>query len=105
MDSHQHDATALVPRHTRASKPGTSETIQMLVCNVVQVLLWWLVSTSHPPRKPPHPLAPTPQIFVGNIVLSVMWLVFGYTLSFGTSWLGIIGGLDHIFWLDLPYDK
>jgi len=45
------------------------------------------------------------QIFVGNVVLSVMWLVVGYSLSFGTSFLGIIGGLDHIFWLDLPYDK
>lgn len=34
-----------------------------------------------------------------------MWLVIGYTLSFGTSFFGFIGGLDHFLWIDLPYDK
>mmetsp|Transcript_19946 Transcript_19946/g.45938 ORF Transcript_19946/g.45938 Transcript_19946/m.45938 type:complete len:494 (-) Transcript_19946:133-1614(-) len=45
------------------------------------------------------------QIFVGNVLLSVMWLVCGYSLSFGTSFLGVIGGLEHLLWLDLPYNK
>eukprot|EP00283_Hemiselmis_rufescens_P010310 CAMPEP_0173419392 /NCGR_PEP_ID=MMETSP1357-20121228/1251_1 /TAXON_ID=77926 /ORGANISM="Hemiselmis rufescens, Strain PCC563" /LENGTH=438 /DNA_ID=CAMNT_0014382031 /DNA_START=201 /DNA_END=1514 /DNA_ORIENTATION=- len=45
------------------------------------------------------------QIVVGNVLLSVMWLFFGYSLSFGTSFLGVIGGLEHLFWIDLPYNK
>ena len=45
------------------------------------------------------------QIFSGNVVLSVMWLFFGYTLSFGNSFLGVIGGLDHFIWINTPYDK
>lgn len=45
------------------------------------------------------------QVFVGNTILSVMWLFFGYSLVFGTSIFGIIGGLDHILWINVPYDK
>uniref|UniRef100_A0A7S0W7E8 Ammonium transporter n=1 Tax=Hemiselmis tepida TaxID=464990 RepID=A0A7S0W7E8_9CRYP len=43
------------------------------------------------------------QVFVGNVLLSVMWLFFGYSLSFGTSILGVIGGLEHVFWIGVPY--
>ena len=29
---------------------------------------------------------------------SLMWVAFGYTLSFGTNHFGVIGGLDHLFY-------
>ncbi|AVX21390.1 ammonium transporter [Carboxydocella sporoproducens DSM 16521] len=29
-------------------------------------------------------------------LISVQWVVFGYTLSFGPDWQGIIGGLEHL---------
>jgi hypothetical protein len=45
------------------------------------------------------------QIFAGNVILSVMWLFFGYTFSFGSSFLGVIGGFDHVIWINTPYDK
>eukprot|EP00286_Rhodomonas_abbreviata_P014524 CAMPEP_0181328724 /NCGR_PEP_ID=MMETSP1101-20121128/22894_1 /TAXON_ID=46948 /ORGANISM="Rhodomonas abbreviata, Strain Caron Lab Isolate" /LENGTH=486 /DNA_ID=CAMNT_0023437683 /DNA_START=168 /DNA_END=1628 /DNA_ORIENTATION=+ len=52
-----------------------------------------------------HTLSIITQIFVGNSVLSVMWLCFGYSLSFGPSILGLIGAPTHLLWIDVPYDK
>jgi len=52
-----------------------------------------------------HSLSIISQVFVGNCVLSVMWLFFGYSLSFGPSILGLIGAPTHLLWLDVPYDK
>lgn len=36
--------------------------------------------------------------FIGFGVISLQWIVIGYSLSFGTdSWLGIVGSLEHLF--------
>ena len=45
------------------------------------------------------------QIIGGAAILSVMWNLFGFTLVFGRSFLGIIGGFNHILMIDVPYDK
>lgn len=45
------------------------------------------------------------QIFSGVITLSVMWVCFGYTLTFGMSQHGIIGNLDHAFYIDVSYHE
>src|SRR3989344_727898 len=39
------------------------------------------------------------QSMVILALVSVQWVVIGYTLAFGTDWRGIIGGLDFFgFW-------
>ena len=42
------------------------------------------------------------QIIFGLSLLSVMWFVFGYSLSFGPSQDGMIGNLDHAFVKGIP---
>ncbi|MDH3764632.1 MAG: hypothetical protein OER82_02335 [Nitrosopumilus sp.] len=37
------------------------------------------------------------QIFFGLALLSVMWFVFGFSLSFGPSTMGLGGNLDWVF--------
>ena len=44
------------------------------------------------------------QIFFGMSLLSVMWFVFGFSLSFGPSTQGIIGNLDWTFLKGIPWD-
>ena len=44
------------------------------------------------------------QIFAGVITLSVMWVVFGYTLTFGPTQGGVIGKLNHVMFIGLAYD-
>jgi len=44
------------------------------------------------------------QIFFGMSLLSVMWFVFGFSLSFGPSTEGIIGNLDWTFLKGVPWD-
>ncbi len=46
------------------------------------------------------------QIFFGLALLSVMWFVFGFSLSFGedTTGLGIVGNLDWVFLKGVPWD-
>jgi len=44
------------------------------------------------------------QIFFGMSLLSVMWFVFGFSLSFGPSTTGIIGNLDWSFLKGIPWD-
>lgn len=43
------------------------------------------------------------QIFAGVITLSVMWMCFGYSLTFGPSQGGFIGNLDHAFFIGVSY--
>ncbi|NMI84230.1 MAG: ammonium transporter, partial [Candidatus Nitrosopelagicus brevis] len=45
------------------------------------------------------------QIIFGLALLSVMWFVFGYSLSFGPSQDGMIGNLDHAFVKGIPWDE
>src|SRR4051812_14564687 len=46
------------------------------------------------------------QIFSGMIVLSMLWMLVGYSLTFGESAAGIIGNpIQHAFWRNLPYDQ
>eukprot|EP00960_Hanusia_phi_P046910 758103-Hanusia_phi.AAC.2 len=45
------------------------------------------------------------QAFAGNALLSVMWLLFGYTLCFGPSINGLIGAPSHLLWIDVRYDQ
>lgn len=45
------------------------------------------------------------QVLVGLITLSVLWDVVGFTLVFGRTQAGVIGGLDHLFLEDVPYDE
>jgi Amt family ammonium transporter len=45
------------------------------------------------------------QIFAGNVILSVMWLAFGFALSFGPTVGGLIGAPVHPFWVGVHYDK
>jgi Amt family ammonium transporter len=44
------------------------------------------------------------QIFFGLALLSVMWFVFGFSLSFGDSTLGIIGDTNWVFLKGVPSD-
>ncbi|HJL67955.1 MAG TPA: ammonium transporter [Nitrosopumilus sp.] len=44
------------------------------------------------------------QIFFGMSLLSVMWFVFGFSLSFGPSTTGVIGNLDWAFLKGIPWD-
>ena len=44
------------------------------------------------------------QIFFGMSLLSVMWFVFGFSLSFGSSTTGIVGNLDWAFLKGIPWD-
>ncbi len=46
------------------------------------------------------------QIFFGLALLSVMWFVFGFSLSFGedTTGLGLVGNLDWVFLKGVPWD-
>ena len=44
------------------------------------------------------------QVLVGLIALSVLWDLVGFTLVYGPTQGGIIGGLDHAFLVDVPYD-
>ena len=44
------------------------------------------------------------QVLVGLITLSVLWDLVGFTLVYGPTQGGIIGGLDHVFLIDVPYD-
>jgi Amt family ammonium transporter len=46
------------------------------------------------------------QTFSGIAILSTLWFVFGFTLVFAPSQGGIIGGLDWVFFKDVPiYDS
>jgi Amt family ammonium transporter len=44
------------------------------------------------------------QIFFGLALLSVMWFVFGFSLSFGDSNNGFIGNMDWVFLKGVPSD-
>ncbi|MDH3204903.1 MAG: ammonium transporter [Nitrosopumilus sp.] len=44
------------------------------------------------------------QIFFGLALLSVMWFVFGFSLSFGPSTMGLGGNLDWVFLKGVPSD-
>lgn len=44
------------------------------------------------------------QIFFGLSLLSVMWFVFGFSLSFGPSTMGLGGNLDWVFLKGVPSD-
>ncbi len=41
------------------------------------------------------------QIFIGIGVLSVMWFIFGYSLTFGPDHYGIIGDFSYIFFFNV----
>jgi ammonium transporter, Amt family len=44
------------------------------------------------------------QSLSGIFILCIMWHLFGFTLVFAPSLGGVIGNLDHILMLDVPYD-
>ena len=44
------------------------------------------------------------QIFFGLALLSVMWFVFGFSISFGPSIEGLIGNMDWVFLKGVPSD-
>ncbi|KAL9654588.1 hypothetical protein ABK040_006652 [Willaertia magna] len=45
------------------------------------------------------------QIWVGLSLLAVCWILFGYTLVFGPSQGGFIGGLDYLAFVNVDFDK
>jgi len=45
------------------------------------------------------------QTFSGLAILSILWIVIGFTLVFAPSQQGIIGGLDWLFLNNVPFDK
>ena len=45
------------------------------------------------------------QIIFGLALLSVMWFVFGYSLSFGPSQDGMFGNLDNAYIKGIPWDE
>jgi len=45
------------------------------------------------------------QIFAGVITLSVMWVMVGYSLTFGDSISGLIGHVHHAFYIGLSYTE
>ena len=44
------------------------------------------------------------QIFFGMALLSVMWFIFGFSLSFGPDTSGLAGNLDWTFLKGIPWD-
>ena len=44
------------------------------------------------------------QIFFGLAMLSVMWFIFGFSLSFGESTMGLVGSMDWVFLKGIPSD-
>ena len=45
------------------------------------------------------------QIWIGLALLAVSWILFGYTLVFGPTQGGIIGGLDYIAFIGVDLNK
>jgi ammonium transporter, Amt family len=45
------------------------------------------------------------QIFFGVALLSVMWFVFGFSLTFGPDTAGLVGNLDWTFLKGVPFDS
>jgi len=45
------------------------------------------------------------QTFSGLAILSILWIVVGFTLVFAPSHGGIIGGLDWMIFNNVPFDK
>lgn len=45
------------------------------------------------------------QIFFGMALLSVMWFIFGFTLSFGPDTAGLAGNLQWTFLKGIPWDS
>lgn len=45
------------------------------------------------------------QTFSGLAILSTIWFVVGFTLTFGPSNGGFIGGLDYLFFNNVPVDE
>ena len=43
--------------------------------------------------------------FVAYCLASVIWMMWGYTLAFGTSKAGIVGGFDHFFMAGIGVDS
>ena len=50
-------------------------------------------------------LATLMQTFSGLGILSILWILIGFTLTFGPSQGGIIGGFDWIVLNNVPIDK
>ena len=44
------------------------------------------------------------QTFSGLAILSIMWFVLGFTLVFAPSQNGFIGGLDWLFYHNVPFN-
>ncbi|HEU5446275.1 MAG TPA: ammonia channel protein, partial [Nitrososphaeraceae archaeon] len=44
------------------------------------------------------------QIFFGMALLSVMWFIFGFSLSFGPDTSGLAGNLEWTFLKGIPWD-
>jgi len=44
------------------------------------------------------------QIFFGLALLSVMWFVFGFSLSFGDDTMGLVGNMDWVFLKGISWD-
>lgn len=51
-----------------------------------------------------HTISVLVQVMVGLITLSVLWDVVGFTLVYGKTQGGLIGGMEHTFLLGVPYD-
>ncbi|HXG07351.1 MAG TPA: ammonia channel protein, partial [Nitrososphaera sp.] len=45
------------------------------------------------------------QTFSGLAILSTVWFIAGFTLTFGPSYGGFIGGLDYLFYNNVPVDE
>src|SRR5690349_6989615 len=45
------------------------------------------------------------QIFFGMALLSVMWFIFGFSLTFGPDTAGLVGNLDWTFLKGVPFDS
>ena len=44
------------------------------------------------------------QIFFGLALLSVMWFIFGFSLTFGPDTAGLVGNLDWTFLKGVPFN-
>src|SRR6478672_11263485 len=45
------------------------------------------------------------QIFFGLALLSIMWFIFGFSLTFGPDTAGLVGNLDWTFLKGVPFDN
>ena len=74
-----------------------ADTVWILVCTALVLLMTPAVGLFYGGLvREKNALSTLVYSFGSLVIVSLVWVLFGYSLSFGTSQAGIIGGLDHV---------